>query len=76
MENARARESIRPEDDQNRPVSEKHDPKCSPIGIDDGDFRGQHRTWEGMLAYVLLIFVAAVIVALFFLAGVSPGRVS
>ncbi|MBB4320705.1 hypothetical protein GGE43_003843 [Agrobacterium tumefaciens] len=33
------KEGIRPEQDLNRPMSERLDSKFSPIGIDDGDFR-------------------------------------
>lgn len=44
------RESIRLEQDINRPVSERLDSKFSPIGVDDGDFRGRKRTWKTPVA--------------------------
>ena len=68
------RESIRPEQDMNRPLSERLDSKFSPIGVDDGDFRGRKRTWKTMMVYTLVIFALAVAIALYFLTGTHPGR--
>ncbi|UXR94998.1 hypothetical protein [Agrobacterium tumefaciens] len=73
---AERRESIRPEQDLNRPVSEELDSKFSPVGVDDGAFRGRKRTWKRMIAYVVVIFVVAVVIAASFLLGTHPGRVS
>ncbi|UXT82564.1 hypothetical protein [Agrobacterium tumefaciens] len=68
------RENIRPEQDLNRPVNEKLDSKFSPIGVDDGDFRGRKRTWRTMMVYALLIFALAAAIALYFLIATHPGR--
>ncbi|OAE40438.1 hypothetical protein [Agrobacterium tumefaciens] len=70
------RERIKPEEDLNRTVSEKLDSKFSPVGIDDGAFRGRNRTWKRMIGYVLVIFALAIVIALSFLLGTHPGRVS
>ncbi|QCL97857.1 hypothetical protein [Agrobacterium tumefaciens] len=67
-------ESIRPEQDLNRPVSERLDSKFSPVGIDDGDFRGRKRTWQTMIIYALVIFALAAAIALYFVVGTHPGR--
>lgn len=68
------RESIRPEQDLNRPVSERLDSKFSPIGVDDGDFRGRKRTWKTMMVYALVIFALAAAITLYFLIATHPGR--
>lgn len=68
------REGIRPEQDLNRPINERLDSKFSPIGVDDGDFRGRKRTWQTMMIYALVIFALAVAIALYFLMGTHPGR--
>lgn len=68
------RETIAPEQDMNRPFSEKLDSKFSPVGVDDGDFRGRKRTWKTMMIYALIIFALAVMIALYFLTGTHPGR--
>ena len=73
---AERRDRIRPEEDLNRPVSEKLDSKFSPVGIDDGVFRGRNRTWKRMIVYVFVIFALAIVIALSFLLGTHPGRVS
>jgi len=70
------RESIRPEQDLNRPVSEELDSKFSPVGVDDGAFRGRKRTWKRMIVYVMVIFALAIVIAFSFLLGTHPGRVS
>ncbi|MDS7598310.1 hypothetical protein [Agrobacterium tumefaciens] len=63
------RESIRPEQDLNRPLSERLDSKFSPVGVDDGDFRGRKRTWKTMM-----VFALAAAIALYFLIATHPGR--
>ncbi|MDS7594061.1 hypothetical protein [Agrobacterium tumefaciens] len=68
------RESIRPEQDLNRPLSERFDSKFSPVGVDDGDFRGRKRTWKTMMVFALVIFALAVAIALYFLIATHPGR--
>lgn len=68
------RESIRLEQDMNRPVSERLDSKFSPIGVDDGDFRRRKRTWKTMMVYTLVIFALAAAIALYFLIATHPGR--
>ncbi|KQY36949.1 hypothetical protein ASD46_21250 [Rhizobium sp. Root491] len=68
------RESIRLEQDINRPVSERLDSKFSPIGVDDGDFRRRERTWKTMMVYALVIFALAAAIALYFLIATHPGR--
>lgn len=72
---AERRENIRPEDDLNRPVSEKLDSKYSPVGIDDSAFRGRNRTWKRMIVYVLAILTLAFVIALSFLLHTHPGRI-
>ncbi|HAU78220.1 MAG TPA: hypothetical protein DCW88_22715 [Agrobacterium sp.] len=73
---AEPRDRIKPEEDLNRPVSEEFDSKYSPVGVDDGAFRGRERTWKRMMICALVIFALAIVIALSFLVGTHPGRVS